>query len=1051
MDPLGPTMFNDKRTRALMMTAAMLVAAFAGCLEGGMDEGDDIVTPQPEPPVDPGTNGTDPTNGTDDSPTDNTTNTTDPAEPLDVLLSVGTGANWSTIVANISITGGESGQVTIIWVVNGVEQAAYGLQLVLENQSEGSYQINVTVTDSANTSVEKGFPLTLVADNTAPTVMLSLPTDATARQAVAWSIVAGDHENDSFTIHIDYGDGSNATALIEGFHTWTTPGTYTMMVTVRDEHGLSSIAESMITISENHAPSLDVVATPNNGGMAILLTSNVERAGDPLTLNAAALDHEGTNVIIEVDWGDGASQMLDNGTDATHIYAMDDDTEVVVIATDADGMNTTWKMQVEAVDDLEQSMVFIMQGENLPGVDDIEDELDSDGDGTVDEAADAENETGYDWQDEFDPDGDGEPNHDDDADDWTHREDSDVQSVAESDNTSARGAPRDNHGGGSNDSLTTPEEHVDNREIDGEPLAENLTDAEDIMDDLFDEEGESGGDVLEDDRLETQHYLTLVETVPAFWWNESYQADLDGNGVNESTCNRVTVLYWLDVDRDGHPERAVLIRYEECEIDIDADGTIDANRGEAWGLNYTDFNSDGDAEILHAMHLVSMVWDNETVGPMGGTIHYTDTTYEVEAFVAEDMDDDGNPEEVIIARAHLRAIDYNKDGSDEAEWVNVAVVAMEDADDDGNPDEFLAMTMEGIEIDIDGDGHPNQSMHALRIIHFIDSDSDGTPNTLIGVEYGGWLFDNNSDGRPDTSHVGWLGVRLDDRNGDGHIDKISTLQGYELVRDDDANGVAEQRSHYIAAAVVKDLDNDGNPEYVWVLEIADDAVDNDQDGAWDWHNGSFAGAAARDVDSDGHAESYVAMRVYNVKHGEHANGFSSQVSTLWVLTATDSNDDGTPDEVHAVQIFNVEWDNNSDGSPDTQYLHVEGIHVVDRDADGQVDRMVWFEHEATITNDDADADIEWSSGTHTVHARNFTAAGDTEAEYLYHVRHVRGNISTTNDTAQYENTTVIAYQTVDDGNRSFTHAVYINVESWDYDRDGEKESETVHAHSDNRT
>jgi hypothetical protein len=272
-----------------------------------------------------------------------------------------------------------------------------------------------------------------------------------------------------------------------------------------------------------------------------------------------------------------------------------------------------------------------------------------------------------------------------------------------------------------------------------------------------------------------------------------------------------------------------------------------------------------------------------------------------------------------------------------------------------------------------------------------------------------------------------------------------------VVRDDDANGIAEQRAHHIAAAVVKDIDGDGNPEYVWVLAIADNSVDNDQDGSTDWNNGSFAGASARDVDSDGNAESFVAMRSYNVNQGEHANGHSSNMNTMWIITTNDIDDDGNMDRVHAVQTFYVAWDNNSDGRPDSYYHHVEGIHAVDYDADGNVDRMVWFESEAAVNNDNADSDIEWASGKQTLHARNFSATGDTEDEYFYHVNHVRGNVSTTNDTAQYENTTMLVYRTVDDGNRSFTHAVRYIGDSWDYDRDGTKDDETVHAYADNRS
>ena len=1041
-------MFSNKKTSALMMTSAMLLAALAGCLESDFEG----VEPPIQNPVEPGTNGTDPTGGIENTTDNNTTPLpTNQTDPLGLTLAIGNGEEWTTIIATINITGGAPGQLTILWLVNGVVEPGHALTMVLENLTEGTYVINVTVTDSTNDSVSREIPLSLVTDNSAPTVMLSLVSEAMAGESVAWNIVASDHENDSFTIMIDYGDGGSDSALIEGFHTWSNPGNYTMVVTVQDEHGLSSSAESMITINENMPPSLDVMATPDNGGMAMLLTENNERSGDELSITATSLDPEGRTVVIEVDWGDDSIETLDNGTAATHTYDSAAAMEVVVIAYDTAGFNTTWKMQVEAIDDIEQSMVFTMQETSLPDSDDLEDELDADGDGTVDEAEGAEGEEGFDWEAEFDPDGDGDPNHDDDRDNWTQRDESEVQSIAESNDTSARGGPRNDHGGG--DNLMSPGEHVDENETDAEHPAENLTDAKSVMDNMFDEDNENNSDdVLEDSRLDTDHYENDADALPAFVWNETFDADLDENGVNESVCNRVSVLYWLDANMDSNPERAFLLRYKQCDVDIDGDGTTDASVEEAWALNYTDFNSDGDAEILHAMHFLTIDWSNETVDAASGIkVNYSDKHFEIEAVVVEDMNDDGNPELIIMARAQMRAIDYNIDGTEEANWANIAAVKVEDRDDDGNADEFLAMEIEMIKLDLDGDGNANQSMHSIRMIHYYDTDSDGTPNTLVGAEYGGWDFDNNSDGTTDTSYMSWLGVRLDDRNNDGQIDKTSTLQGYNVVRDDDANGVAEQRAHHIAAAVVKDINGDRNPEYVWVLAIADNSVDNDQDGSTDWNNGSFAGATSRDVDSDGNAESFVAMRAYNVNQGEHANGYSSNMNSVWIITTGDTDDDGNMDRVHAVQTFYGAWDNNSDGSPDSYYHHVEGIHAVDDDADGNVDRMVWFESEGAARNDNADSDIELTSGKQTLHSRNFSANGDTESEYFYHINHVRSNVSTTNDTAQYENTTMLVYHTVDDGNRSFSHAVRYIGDSWDYDRDGTKDTEDVHAYADNRS
>jgi hypothetical protein len=76
-------------------------------------------------------------------------------------------------------------------------------------------------------------------------------------------------------------------------------------------------------------------------------------------------------------------------------------------------------------------------------------------------------------------------------------------------------------------------------------------------------------------------------------------------------------------------------------------------------------------------------------------------------------------------------------------------------------------------------------------------------------------------------------------------------------------------------------------------------------------------------------------------------------------------------------------------------------------------------------------------------------AGDVTHEYYFHLKNTKGNVSTSG-IAQYENTTLVVYETWNNSQRQETQAVMLIVESWDNDRDGTKESETVHVHHDNR-
>ena len=177
---------------------------------------------------------------------------------------------------------------------------------------------------------------------------------------------------------------------------------------------------------------------------------------------------------------------------------------------------------------------------------------------------------------------------------------------------------------------------------------------------------------------------------------------------------------------------------------------------------------------------------------------------------------------------------------------------------------------------------------------------------------------------------------------------------------------------------------------------------------------------------------------------------SHSTPRMWLLSWQDKNDDGTSDHIHALQVQTRTWDNDTDGDDDTVHISVQGIDILDRDYDGQEDRVVWWNTANVVTDDDADDEVEYSLATQTFHARNYTSTGAVEAEYLYHVQFLRANISA-NDVAQYENTTIFAYQTVDDSQDSYTHAFYLVTDSIDIDRDGTKETETVHVHEDNRS
>jgi hypothetical protein len=354
-----------------------------------------------------------------------------------------------------------------------------------------------------------------------------------------------------------------------------------------------------------------------------------------------------------------------------------------------------------------------------------------------------------------------------------------------------------------------------------------------------------------------------------------------------------------------------------------------------------------------------------------------------------------------------------------------------------------------IKLDPEGDGFVNTEIQWTQVVFAKDRNNDGIIDDFQAAQFGETKFDNNSDGVVDTKTAGWLGLRVEDRNFDGQEDKVSMAQGWENNVDDNSDGIPESQTKWFAASVIKDIDADGNAEHIWYLLHAVESTDSDGDGNWDWENATAAGAEVRDWNSDGNIDYYAGVRIFSQKTAEHSNGWGSEIVAVWIVQFWDINSNGHFNIIHAVNLVTVHWDNNSDGNWNTEWGSGNVWHGIDYQGDGNYEREIYVGYEKAVSDDDADGNIEYSVEKITVHSRNSSLTGNLEHEYYFHLVLTKGNISTAG-IAQYENTTLVAYETWNNTNRQETQAVVLVVDSWDYDRDGTKEAETVHVHHDNR-
>ncbi len=931
-------------------------------------------------------------------------------------------------VISVSAIGGD-GDYSYAWKLDGEVVNETSARLVLNQLIPMTHTVTVTVSDGSGEEITKSVIFTSLEPNYAPVVEISIIGVEYSGIAVQYSVSATDANGDSLSYLVDFGDGTTSTEE-SGIHIWTSEGGYNVTATVTDEHGAIGSDSATILIATNLPPTVEVNVEPaSEGNLMAMLDEQVN-----LTLTVS--DPEGGAVTQHVDWGDGTAETIATDS-ASHAYNEAGDYLINVTVTDSQGMETVWSTSIEVLEDLTDSDFYSYYEENLPDEDEVQSELDSDGDGTVDDAEPAESEDGYDWQSDFDPDGDGEADHDEgNIDSWQLKNEEGVSDVAQSNDTAGGGrSSRTNH-----DPLVTPEDHVGENETDTELPDNNLSGQDEVMNDLFNDTGDEMDRAGDDPALTAEHYENAINGTHAVWWNETFMDDLDEDGTNESSCQRATAVMWRDGDNDGNPERAILYRVRFCTADRDGDGTPDVSVYEVEALNATDLNDNGTPEIVEALHLVVVTWQNGTT---------TDTNTYLIAAAAVDLDEDGNLERLLVAGAEIRHVDLNGDGVSEGSHMVYGIIAAADSNDDGTPEEAIVLVVTSISLDLDGDGNVNHSATWGQIVHTQDRNWDGQVDRFRAAQFGEEKFDNNSDGVQDTKSAMWLGVGITDRNFDGTEDKVVMAIGAEHEDDADGDGLSETKQHYFFATTVKDLNADGNPEHIWYLTYSSEGRDLDDDGDWDFMNETAAGAEVRDWNSDGNLDYYGAIRIYAQKRDQQANGWNSETTATWILQQWDLGSNGNINVIHAVAVFQVHWDNNSDGAWDTEWTRVNVWHGIDFNGDGHYERAVYVGIVNHRSDDNADGNIEWQLSDMTVHTRNTTILGHVNHEYYFHLREAKGNIST-QGVAQYENTTLVAYETWDTPNRSETHALVIISDSFDWDRDGVKDVETVHVLYDNR-
>lgn len=178
----------------------------------------------------------------------------------------------------------------------------------------GSYPVTLTVTDAVNgLSGTTTSSVTVTKPHTAPVALFSAQGSGLSVSVDASASTASD--GDALTYAWDFGDGSTGTG-VTAQHKYATAGSYTVSLTVTDEHALSASTSAAFSASHD-APVADFTSEATSLSVAFDAGASTASDGDSLT--------------YAWDFGDGSNG---TGKTPTHKYAAAGSYSVVLTVTD---------------------------------------------------------------------------------------------------------------------------------------------------------------------------------------------------------------------------------------------------------------------------------------------------------------------------------------------------------------------------------------------------------------------------------------------------------------------------------------------------------------------------------------------------------------------------------------------------------------------------------------------------------------------------------------------------------------------------------------------
>ncbi|MCP3885032.1 MAG: PKD domain-containing protein [Propionibacteriaceae bacterium] len=223
--------------------------------------------------------------------------------------------------------------------------------------AEGSYTVTLVVTDNDGNTGNSSQTVSVGDSNQGPGAsFVYSPSGAQVNESINFNASASsDPDGTIVSYDWDFGDNSTGTGMTTS-HSYTSPGTYTVVLTVTDDDGKTGTTNQGVTVGDNEAPTAAFSTSP---------TSPV--VNETIYFNGGlSTDADGSIVSYAWDFGDNNT---DAGVNVTHSYATAGSYTVYLTVTDDGGATdtTTKLVTVSAAQALNASFVV---SPTSPGVDD---------------------------------------------------------------------------------------------------------------------------------------------------------------------------------------------------------------------------------------------------------------------------------------------------------------------------------------------------------------------------------------------------------------------------------------------------------------------------------------------------------------------------------------------------------------------------------------------------------------------------------------------------------------------------------------------------------